>query len=157
MTSFVDMKHVTDELLETRIEEVKVLSDTELQHEHYRIVKDKETGEHYLHYAYVHIDLAAQGGEEWYHQLMPLDSDDVLGLIFGEQSYTYPEHWPRAFLRNGPEGKYIWFDPSVVNEEDYYEQLGAEISDVLTQYKKSGKFDAQSIRKMMDEIDRLDK
>ncbi len=156
MVSFTEMKQVTDEWLEQRIEEVKSLADPEKPHEHYRVVKDQETGEHYLHYAYVHIDVAGQGTEEWYHQLMPIDSDDVLGIIFGEQNYTYPEQWTRPFLRNGPDGVYIWFDPSAMHDEDYYEKLGNEISDVLTQYKKNGKFDAKTIQQMMEDLDRLD-
>lgn len=155
MVSFTDMNQVPDALLESRLEEIKPLEGTE--HEHYRIVKDRENGEHYLHYAYVHVDVAGQGVEEWYHQLLPLESDDVLGLIFGEQGHAYPEHWHRTFLRNGPEGLYVWFDPSAEKDEAHYEKLGHDITGLLLQYKQKGEFDEQTMRRMMEELDRLDR
>lgn len=156
MTSFEQMKQVPDSVLETRLEEVKKLPDPERKYEHYRIVKDKETGEHYLHYAYVHVDLAGSGKEEWFHHFMPIDTDGVLAIVLGEQEYTYPDHWQRPFLRNGPEGFYVWFDPGDKETIAHYETLGREIADVLMQYKQKGKFDEQTIRRMMEELDRLD-
>jgi hypothetical protein len=54
----------------------------------------------------------AEGSEQSYHHLLPLSHDDVLGLMFNGEPYAYPDHWRKPFLRNGPEGYYIWFDPS---------------------------------------------
>jgi hypothetical protein len=156
MVSFTKMKQVPDSELDERLEEVKVLTVPDRTHEHYRIVKDRETGEHYLHYACMHIDIAGTGEEEWLHHLLPLESDDVLALVFGEQSFTYPEHWHKPFLRSSSEGFYVWFDPGEPDEIARYAKLGKDIASILAEFKQKGQFDEQSIRRMMERLDRLD-
>jgi hypothetical protein len=123
------------------------------EHELYEIAKDRGTGEHYLHYAYVHRNLADSGIEESFHQLLPLGSDEVLGLLFNNDPYTYPEHWRRPFLRNGPEGFYVWFDPVPPEEELQAEQAGRTIRAKLEQFKRAGAFDEESVRKLLQDLD----
>jgi len=94
--SFQTMKLVPSDLLQNRVETVQELLVSDL--EQYEIVKDVETGEHYLHYAYLHINVAGGGVREYYHQLMPLETDDVLAIVLGEQAYTYPDHWRKPFF-----------------------------------------------------------
>lgn len=155
MESLTKMRMVPDSLLEQRIDEVQSLSEDDEKHEYYRIVKDLQTGEHYLHYAYMHWDVGRAEQPEWFHQFMPLDADEVLALALGEQAYTYPEHWPRAFLRNGPPGQYVWFEQDVIEEEEKYEKLAKDIQQVLLRYKKQGKMDEATIEKMWKDIDAL--
>lgn len=149
--SLTDMKLVPQDLLQDRLEIVKELESTET--EAYAIQKDRVTGEHYLHYAYVHLNIA-DGQEETYNYLMPLENDDVLAVIFGEQLYAYPDKWNNRFLRNGPSGQYVWFDPSSVDNDQDYEQMGSKLADLLTEFKKNGQFDEQSVRNLLKEIDR---
>lgn len=155
MESLQQMKVVPDEILEQRIVEVKLLSDPKEETEQYRIVKDASTGEHYLHYAYMHIDVANSSEAEWFHQFMPIESDEVLSFAMGETPYKYPEHWNRIFLRNGPLGQYVWFEPDTFSIEEKYEKLGQDIQQVLQQYKEKGQFDQKTMEKMWKDIDRL--
>lgn len=155
MSSFQDMQKVPTAMLQERLETVKDLSETEW--EMYEIAKDRETGEHYLHYSYLHRDIASGGQEEVFHQLMPLESDDVLGILFENQEYSYPAHWKSAFLRNGPEGEYVWFDPAYMEDEEDSVELGKKLSDILHQFKTRGDLDAEAVRKLLDEADRLNK
>ncbi|OXM87866.1 hypothetical protein [Paenibacillus rigui] len=154
--SFQEMKRIPSELLQNRLETVKSLTDEVL--ELYEVAKDTETGEHYLHYAYLHKQIAALGpestGEETFHHLMPLDSDDVLGIIFGEQSYTYPEAWNKSFLRNGPDGDYVWFDPSYTEQEADHEALGMSVKEQLLKFKQSSERSEDAVRKLLEELDR---
>ena len=50
--SFKEKKVVTLDELQDRLEIVKELKETDT--EAYYIRKDRETGEHYLHYSYLH-------------------------------------------------------------------------------------------------------
>jgi hypothetical protein len=153
--SLQDTKRITAELLQERIKTVRTLKQDKL--ELYEIAKDEETGEHYLHYAYVHRNIAAigpgAGAEEEFHHLMPLESDDVLGYLFSEQPYSYPEHWHRAYLRNGPEGEYVWFDPGYIEEHDENEALGHSIVEELMKYKQSGERSEETLRKLLESLD----
>jgi hypothetical protein len=153
--SFKEMTRVPSELLQQRISTVHELRQDEL--ELYEISKDSDTGEHYLHYAYVHRNLAAigpgAGEEEVFHHLMPLDSDAVLGMMFGEQSYSYPDFWDHAFLRNGPEGDYVWFDPTYVNDHDESEMVGRSIVEELQRFKQSGERSEEALRKLLESFD----
>lgn len=99
--SLQQQQKIASETLVSRIVSVKELQKTEL--DMYEVAKDQETGEHYLHYAYMHRDFTNTGEPETFHHLMPIDSDDVLGLVFGEQGFDYPAKWNKPFLRNGPE------------------------------------------------------
>ena len=156
--SFVDMKRVSSQLLQDRLETVKPLRQDEL--EMYEVAKDKLTGEHYLHYAYLHKQVALMGqgpgsnGEEVFHQLMSLESDDVLGIIFGEQLYTYPQHWSKPFLRNGPEGDYVWFDPSYTEQEDQSEVIGANLKEQLLRFKQADNLSEDAVKKLLEDLDR---
>ncbi|TCZ81004.1 hypothetical protein E0485_01610 [Paenibacillus albiflavus] len=145
--SWTKQDKVAADQLQERLTTIKELAAPE--YESYEIIKDSETGEHYLHYAYMHKDVAAGGTEEQFHYLMPLENDDVLGIMFSEQPYTYPDHWHNRFLRNGPIGSYIWFDPGEVIEE-----LDPEIVEMMTklqELKASKQTDEESIRKILGE------
>lgn len=154
--SWKELRRVPSELLQNRLEAVKSLVDDPL--ELYEVAKDKETGEHYLHYAYLHKQIAALGpektGEETYHHLMPLESDDVLGIIFGEQEYTFPDAWSKPFLRNGPDGDYVWYDPSFTEEEEEHEAMGQSLKEQLLNFKQSTEMTEESVRKLLEELDR---
>lgn len=153
--SFKQMQQVPDELLGERIELIHELEDSDT--EAYRIVKDRLTGEHYLHYFYIQINISGGGEEEAYHQLMPLEHDDVLELIFDQPSFHYPEAWSDRFLRNGPDGHYVWFDPKATEDYEASLQLAKEIQRKMEQFKASGQFDAESTEKLMQELDELKK
>jgi hypothetical protein len=151
-SSFRTQKLVEPEDLEQRLETVK---DLELgEHEAYRMLKDNQTGEHYLDYSYVHLNLAAGADKEVYHHLMPLESDDVISIMLGEQSYRYPDVWDRMYLRNGPDGKYVWFNAEELGAKD--EAPGLEMQKVLLEFKRTGKYDAEAIRQLFEKIDRID-
>jgi hypothetical protein len=149
--SFRKTAKVPAEWLAERLKTVRELRSTGL--ELYEIAKDLDTGEHYLHYAYVHRNLTdPAGGEETFHHLLPLTSDDVLGLLFGGEPYDYPEHWQRSFLRNGPEGFYVWFDPVPAAEEAEAEAVGQELRDKLLRFKQNGAYDEASVRKLLEDL-----
>ncbi|ULL15760.1 hypothetical protein DVH26_15695 [Paenibacillus sp. H1-7] len=154
--SFVEMRRIPSDWLQERLETVKPLKEEAL--EMYEVAKDKLTGEHYLHYAYLHKQIAAVGpesnGEETFHHLMPLTSDDVLGLVFGEQSYEYPENWSQSFLRNGPDGDYVWFDPSYTDQEAESEEMGVNLQEQLLRFKQSSDRSEEAVRKLLEELDR---
>lgn len=151
--SLTDMKLVSEELLRERLTSVKVLKEDEL--EAYEIMKDAQTGEHYLHYAYFHKNIAAGGTEESFNQLMPLDSDDVLALVLGEQGYAYPDHWPKRFLRNGPLGQYVWFNPIETEKVQGDAQFTKRLVDRLFEFKQTGKLDEASMLKLFEDIDKM--
>jgi hypothetical protein len=153
--SFQGRKSVPGEFLEQRISEVKPLASSET--EQYSIVKDSETGEHYLHYRYIHRDVAAGGTESAYHHLMPLASDNVLGILFSDQPYRYPEAWNQPFLRNGPDQEYIWFDPEPAFGADEGEREAVRIREALLQFKKQGSYDAKDVERLLRELDENDK
>lgn len=151
-SSFKDMKTVQDDLLNERIEAFKDLSETD--NETYDIVRDRVTGEYYLNYSYLQGDFIG-GGEAWYHQLMPLEYDDVIAIALGEQAYTYPDHWHRQFLRNGPDGKYVWFSPEYADDYEENHQLGQEIIQKLQQFKKEGHHDPDAVKQLLEQLDDL--
>jgi hypothetical protein len=149
------MKRVPSELLEDRLERVRELRSDDL--ESYSIQKDRLSGEHYLHYAYLHMDVAGGGTKEYFHHLLPIDNDDVLGIMFGDQAFDYPAHWRHAYLRNGPEGQYVWFDPQDFGEEEENEAVANEMKKILLSYKEQGKTDPESMRRMFEELEQLGK
>ncbi|OCT14297.1 hypothetical protein A8709_26070 [Paenibacillus pectinilyticus] len=150
-SSFSQQQKISAETIASRITSVKELLQTEL--DLYEIAKDSETGEHYLHYAYMHRDFSNTGVPESFHYLLPIESDDVLGMIFGEQGYAYPEHWKSAFLRNGPEGFYIWFDPSHEDEQTEDEAIAADLMQKLRAFHDQGNVDPEAVRKLLEDID----
>lgn len=149
--SLRDMTVVPGDLLEKRITDVKTLEATQL--EQYSIVKDEETGEHYLHYRYIHRDVAAGGAETSYHQLMPLTTDEVLSLMFNDEPYRYPDAWRRPFLRNGPNEEYIWFDPAPAFETEEAEREAARIKEALLAFKRKGNFAPEEVERFLRELD----
>lgn len=153
--SWTSMRQVPQDSLQERLQTVKEIAKDDKDTELYEIVKDSATGEHYLHYAYMHLSVA-EGTEESFHQLLPLDNDDVLAVMFGEQGYAYPDHWRRPFLRNGPNGTYVWFDPSdnLTGSSDENERLAGEIAGMLGEWKQHGRTDAESVKKLLERIDR---
>jgi hypothetical protein len=153
--SWKERKQIPQDELQDRLQTIKELGGGDEGTELYEIVKDTGTGEHYLHYAYLHLTVA-DGTKESFHQLLPLESDDVLGLMFGEQPHTYPDHWQRSFLRNGPDGTYVWFDPSETIEGAGAdaEQLAGDAADILGAWKREGARDPESVKRILDEINR---
>ena len=148
-----NMKSVPAEELARRLETVRELRVSAT--EGYEIVRDKDTGEHYLKYSYAHIPVAeGQTEREEYHHLMPVTNDEVLAYVLGEQEYAYPEHWRRTYLRNGPEGRYVWFAPADEDEYAAYEQLGKQISQRLLEFKKHGKYDEESVRQLLERLEK---
>ncbi|GFR37783.1 hypothetical protein PRECH8_10790 [Insulibacter thermoxylanivorax] len=151
--SFHTMKLIPSQMLQDRLENIQELLTGDL--EQYEIVRDRETGEHYLHYVYLHVDLSGSGEGEYYHQLLPLETDDVLAMVLGEQDYTYPDNWLRPYLRNGPEDKYVWFDPEGMEDTAEQERIAGELRRTLQEFKKRGKYDEDSVRQMLDTLDKL--
>lgn len=113
------------------LETIKELEKTEF--ETYSIVKNAETGEHFLRYFLSHINLSEGGRRDDYDHLLPIDSDDVLALMFGEQPYCFPDHWRSAYLRSGNDNRLIPFDPS--ENYDLEEDAAAELA-MLEQLEK---------------------
>ncbi|SDC49499.1 hypothetical protein SAMN02799630_00181 [Paenibacillus sp. UNCCL117] len=153
-TSWKEWKLVPSASMQERLETVRTLREDEL--ELYEIAKDKLTGEHYLHYAYLHRNIGAigtNGQDEVFHQLLPLESDDVLGIMFSEQPYAYPEHWQKPFLRNGPEGDYVWFDPSYTEAEGEYEALGQQILEELNRFKAEGDLSEAAVERLLRKLE----
>ena len=153
--SWKAMNRVPWNSIQKRLETIRPLKEDEL--ELYEIAKDTETGEHYLHYSYLHRNIGAIGtgvdADEVFHQLMPLESDDVLALLFADEPYMYPEHWKRAFLRNGPEGDYVWFDPSYADEEAEYVSMGRDIAAELARFKEQGDLSEEAVRKLLQRLE----
>lgn len=145
-------KRINSELLQQRLIPIKSLLETD--HESYEIMKDHVTSEHYLHYAYLHFNVAMGNEQEVFHHMLPLQSDDVLSLVLGEQEYTYPTVWTRAFLRNGPDGDYVWFDP--IQEQEADEAMAAqEVQEKLQAFKASGKFSEEDVAEFMAQMDKI--
>ena len=153
LESFRALSKIAAEHIQERIQSVQILKNGE--NDLYEVSKDSVTGEHYLHYAYLHRDLALTGEPEQFHHLLPIESDDVLGIIIGGQPYEYPQYWLQPFLRNGPEVYYVWFDPSYEEERQEHEELGEKIKAKLEQFKRAGTFDEETVRKLFIELDEM--
>jgi len=150
--SLTGKQRVSHKLLSERLETVKPLEQNDI--ETYEIVKDRITGEHYLLYYYIHIAVAEGGHKETYYHLMPLETDDVLATIFGDQAFKYPEHWLKPYLRNSSDDdSYVWYDPSFVEDFDHYEQTGRKLQDMLRAFKEEGQFDENKVRELLRRMD----
>jgi len=101
---------ISKEAFMSRISRIKLLSEKEF--DTYSIVKDEESGQHYLHYSFVHYNLSEGGRKDTYDYFLPLDSDDVIGFLFGEQPFEYPENWKSTYLRSGSDDRLMYFDPT---------------------------------------------
>lgn len=152
-SSFKQLKLVPDQLLEERIEFVQKLQENDT--EAYEIIKDKLTGEHYLHYYYLQINLSGDGEKEVYNHLLPLENDDVLTLLFEKPDFSYPEQWKEPYLRNGPNGQYVWFDPGYKDDFEESVQLANEIKEKLELFKTQGDFNQESMEKFLKDLDQL--
>jgi hypothetical protein len=152
--SFTNLRLVPQDMLDARVETVKILQEEE--NETYRLVKDVPTGEHYLHYAVRHLNLAAGGTEEEFHHLMPLEHDDVIALALGAREFLYPQHWNKPYLRNGPHGGFVWYDPSGASAESVqYDSIAEEIRAKLEAFRREGRGGAEDMRRLMEDMDRL--
>jgi hypothetical protein len=150
--SFQQIRMVAQDELIRRMEPVKVIKEesTEL----YRIIKDSETGEHYLHYAVFHIHVAGGGAEEEYHHLLPLEHDDVIAMALGADFPKYPDQWDRPYLRNGPDGGFVWYDPcGATGEEERYAETEAYIRDQLLAFRRHGKHGEEEVRRLFEAMD----
>lgn len=149
------LSFVPEEELRRRLAPVRVLEES--SQELYRIMQDEETGEHYLHFAIRHVDLAGGGAEETYHHLMPLSHDDVIALALGDPAYRYPDAWKRPYLRNGPAGGYVWYDPAGAGEEEAetYERIAEQLRDKLLAFRREGRRGGEEVRRLLEDIDRL--
>lgn len=150
--SLQQLRFVSQEELARRLETVKTLSEDEL--ELYRVVKDPETGEHYLHFASFHIHVAGGGAEEEYHHLMPLDHDDVIALALGAPLFSYPDQWQKAYLRNGPDGGFVWYDPNgAADEEAEAAKTEKFLREQLLAFRASGAYGEEEVRRLLETID----
>ncbi|MFT9849935.1 hypothetical protein [Aneurinibacillus sp. REN35] len=152
-TSLKDKQLIHHEEILSRLEEVRELRESE--YEQYTLVKDKTTGEHYVRYFQRHINLMEGGVEEKFDHLLPVDTDEVLAVIFDEQDYTYPEQWKVTYLRGSDQDPYVWFDPSGLSEDLDEDGKGQELSEMLDAFKQDKKFDDDSIRKLFKDIDHM--
>ncbi|TFE24882.1 hypothetical protein [Cohnella luojiensis] len=151
--SFKQIRLVTQDELTRRMEPVKVLKEDAL--ELYRIVKDNETGEHYLHYAVFHVHVAGGGAEEEYHHLLPLTHDDVIALALGAPLFEYPSEWSQPYLRNGPHGGFVWYDPGgAADEEADYAETEAYIREQLSAFRRQGVQGEEEVRKLLENMDK---
>ncbi|MFC5531928.1 hypothetical protein [Cohnella yongneupensis] len=151
--SFARMQIVPEAELTRRVETVKVLKEQD--GELYRLAKDSETGEHYLHYAVYHLNIAGGGAEEHYHHLMPLAHDEVIAMALGAPWPSYPSEWQNAYLRNGPHGGFVWYDPGGgALDEAVYEDAAAMLREQLLEFRRSGEGGEEAIRRLFDTIDR---
>jgi hypothetical protein len=143
----------------SRLETVRELEQAEF--ETYRIVKDRETGQHYLQYTFIHLSLSEvlsrDPGTEHAH-FLPLESDDVLGLLFGEQPYRFPEHWRRPYLRSGTDDRLMPFDPSENHDLEREAETERALMDKLLTFKQEWQSAGDKERltkKLFEELDEL--
>jgi hypothetical protein len=144
-----------DEFME-RLETVKQLADSDF--ETYAVVKDRKSGQHYLHYAFRHINLSEGGRRDEYDHFLPLSSDDVLGILFGEQPYRFPDHWRTPYLRSGNDNRLMPFDPRENHDLDDDARTEQEVFAKLLAYKEAWREsdDPETLtRRLLGEIDRL--
>jgi hypothetical protein len=152
--SFANLRIVTEDILADRIETVKTLAEDDM--EAYQIEKDKQTGDHYLHYAVRHLNVAAGGAEEVYHHLMPLEHDDVIALALGSPDYSYPANWTRPYLRNGPSGGFVWYDPDgAPSQTENYDEVAKQIREKLAGFREAGRNGPEEVERLMKEVDGL--
>ena len=98
---------VSDQLLRERLEVIRVLIE---EQDHYEaVLRDQITNEHFYHRADRHLNITEGGAEEMYHAFLPLETDDVISILVGNERKVYPDDWKREYLRNGPDGFFVWF------------------------------------------------
>lgn len=140
-----------------KLDKIKELQASES--ETYTIAKDRESGQHYLWYSLFHMNLS-EGRNDHFEHFLPLDSDDVLGLMFGEQPFRFPADWKAPYLRTGTDDRLMWFDPT---ENFNLEQAAEEehaLLDRLLAYKRQFEHanDKDELtRKLFNDLDDLKK
>lgn len=149
--SLKQMKKIHRDELSERILTVKPLHHDEFRT--YEIVKDQWTGEHYLYFIYSPLESKGKTEKERYDQFLPIENDDVLGILFSDQEYRFPSGWTYSYLRNGPDDYYVWYDPSAHNEEEEDAAIGKLVAEKLKSFKQSGEFDPGSVEKLLNDID----
>jgi hypothetical protein len=150
-SSFQSSKTVGADQLRERMEILRVFEETTDQYE--ALVKDRMTGEHYLHHAHIHLNVAEAGAEEFYHAIMPLDPDEVIEAMVGGRRWPFPEAWRKSFLRNGPHETYIWFDPEMTSESNPDEAFGRFLHERLLSFKQAGQFDQVAMSELFEAIE----
>lgn len=118
----------------SHLETIKVLETNDF--ETYSVVKDRETGQHYLHYSFMHIKLSEGGRRDDYEHFMPLSSDDVLGFLFGELPYRFPDHWKSTYYRSGTDDRLMPFDPSENHGLEKEAETELALLERLEEYKR---------------------
>ncbi|WP_243014727.1 hypothetical protein [Brevibacillus borstelensis] len=118
----------------SRIETVKELEQTDF--ETYSVVKDSENGQHYLRYSFTHINLSEGGRRDEFDHFLPLESDDVLAILFGEQAYQFPDNWKTAYLRSGTDERLMPFDPSENHDLEKDAEAELALLKKLQQFKQ---------------------
>lgn len=151
--SFLNLKSISGDLLRERTAQVQVFIEEEAIYE--ALIKDRLTGEYYLHHAHLHLNVQEGGTEEHYHALLPLTNDEVIALTAGGQRLQFPDEWNKAFLRNGPEEQFVWFDPEMTRAYDADEQFGSALREKMLAFKRAGRFDAESMSGLFEDIERL--
>lgn len=139
-----------------QLETVKDIATTDF--ETYAVVKEKVTGQHYLRYSFTHINLSEGGRTDAYEHFLPLSSDNVLGLVFGEQPYTFPDHWLSPYYRSGTDDRLMRFDPRENHQLEDDAKTEREILAKLQSYKQAWlkTSDPEELtRKLLGEIDRM--
>lgn len=151
--SFLQLRVVSQDELSRRLLPVKDLAQDATQL--YRLVKDSETGDHYLHYGVFHLNIAGGGVEEEYHHLLPLEHDDVIALALEAPLFEYPKQWNKPYLRNGPHGGFVWYDPSgVIDDEQGFADTEAYIKEQLNAFRRQGEHSEEAVKRFLDEMDK---
>ncbi len=136
------------------VEPVKDLGQGDF--ETYRIVKERGSAQHYLHYSFFHIKLSEGGIREDYDYFLPLDEDDVLAIVLGEQPYEFPKHWRKTYLRSGTDDRLFPYDPGQSDELEREKEEELGILEALTRYKEAylNADDKEALtRKLFEELD----
>jgi len=58
-------------------------------------------------------------------------------------------------LRNGPDQYYVWFDPQGVTDGEEQERIADELRTKLLEFKEQGRYDEESVRRMLEMMDKL--
>ncbi|MET3289939.1 UNVERIFIED_CONTAM: hypothetical protein ABID98_002509 [Brevibacillus sp. OAP136] len=138
-----------------KLDKIKELQATES--ETYAIAKDRTSGQHYLWYSLFHMNLS-EGRNDQFEHFLPLDSDDVLGFMFGEEPYVYPTNWQKPYLRTGTDDRLMWFDPTENFNLEQEAQEEHALLDRLLQYKQQwmeAKDKEELTRKFFADLDDL--
>ncbi|MBO8163231.1 MAG: hypothetical protein H0Z34_05820 [Brevibacillus sp.] len=136
-----------------RLEVVKPLRQTDF--ETYQIVRERGSERHYLMYSFYHISLAEGGRRDEYQYFLPLDHDDVLAIVLGEQPYEYPEHWRSRYYRTGTDDRILPFEPDGKTDLEAEQEEERQLLEALRRYKQEWERteDKEALtKKLFDEV-----